>query len=109
MERRDRPSDLLFTQTDISPTFTNGQNINEMVEQIRRNPQLAESFQPLEIAPDKINLRWYCNDNRRLYMFRALERANCITHVRTKVGRIRPKSKKAGNRIKVRNGITLMH
>ncbi|XP_076813152.1 uncharacterized protein LOC143459767 [Clavelina lepadiformis] len=109
MERRDIPSDLLFTQTDISPTFTNGQNINEMVEQIRRNPQLAESFQPLEIAQDRYNRRWYCNDNRRLYMFRALERLHCITHVKTKVGHIRKKTDKAGNQIKVRRGETLPH
>ncbi|XP_076814776.1 uncharacterized protein LOC143460959 [Clavelina lepadiformis] len=108
MERR-RPSDLLFTQTSISPNFSNGQNINNVVEQIRRNPQLAESFQPLEIAQDRYNHRWYCNDNRRLYMFRALERLHCITYVTTRVGHIRPKPAEAGDQINVRGGLTLPH
>jgi len=38
-------------------------------------------FLPLEVGLDKYDNKWYCNNNRRLYMFRVLEKQGFVSEI----------------------------
>ena len=82
-----RPSQLQFTQDSIKPYFENGNSIHEEIDRIKsmwswsRNDAMQQ-FQPLEVAQDRYDFNWYCNNNRRLYMFRVLEKHGYVTEIK---------------------------
>jgi len=81
------PSSLRFTQDSIAANFTSGDNINQEIEKIKslwswQRESAVSEFEPLEIDQDRYDGRWYCNDNRRLYMFRVLEKQGYVSTVR---------------------------
>ena len=85
--RQMRPSDLRFTQDTIKAEFENGENVNNKIRELcgLDSYTLAlrlQSFQPLEVAKCRNDGQWYCNNNRRLYMFRALEFAGKLHSVK---------------------------
>ena len=81
-----RPSQLNFTQTTISPYFSYGKLIHSEIDDIKsqwswNRSSAMEKFLPLEIREDNYDGKLYCNNNRRLYMFRVLEKQGYVTTV----------------------------
>ncbi|CAK8688410.1 uncharacterized protein LOC143460312 [Clavelina lepadiformis] len=105
MECECRPSELLFTQTTISSTFTNGTSIHDLIDKIKREREYDSGLLPLEVARDRYDGELYCNNNRRLYLFRVLEKEGYISKIRVKVvNSVRPKAAETGHRIRFRDG-----
>ena len=88
------PSHLLFTVDSILPTFPGGTSIHKEIEQIKetwfdfRRKNAMEKFLPLEVGKDSLNGNWYCNNNRKLYFFRVLEKEGLVGRVRVRNHRI---------------------
>ena len=82
-----RPSKLQFTQTSISPYFSNGELIHGEINKIKslwswNRSEALNKFLPLEVRQDNYDGKMYCNNNRRLYMFRVLENEGYVTTVK---------------------------
>ena len=76
------PCDLLFSQTSISSTLTRGASIPELIDDIARGYRKVDSdWLPLDVARDRYDGKLYCQDNRRLYIFRVLQRRGRISQI----------------------------
>lgn len=81
-----RPSELLFSQTSIKSTLTNGDSIPELIRQISSGRRgIDPSWLPLNVAQDKYNGKWYSQDNRRLYIFRVLEKKGLVDRIKVSI------------------------
>jgi hypothetical protein len=63
-----------FTQSSISPKFTNGQHLDAVIDKLERGTLDAEDFPPLQIFtitdPWDGAVKIYSLSNRRLYVFK---------------------------------------
>ena len=84
------PGKLLFTKASILPTFQNGISIHAEINRIkstwfkRRRENALKEYMPLHVYEDDTG-KIYCNDNRKLYMCRALGKQGSISKVEVRV------------------------
>nr|XP_039249162.1 uncharacterized protein LOC120326874 [Styela clava] len=106
-----KPSEIRFSQDDIAPNFTNGENIHEVIGEILRGETSVYPFQPISVWYE--NGSWYSENNRRLYMFRVLEyegKVNDICVEETSPPGWRPNtSDNDGVSIRLRGGVKTYH
>ena len=81
-----RPSQLLFSQTSIKSTLSDGEHIPTLIHNISigRTP-IDPTWEPLDVAKDRLDGKYYCQNNRRLYIFRVLEKKGVRNQVRVRI------------------------
>ena len=83
------PSCLYFTHTSILPYFHNGKTIHGEIDEIKKmwfgKSYVWENYLPLEVGRDYEDGHLYCNNNRRLYFCRVLEKLGYVKAI--KVGK----------------------
>ena len=88
-----RPSELYFTKENIKAYFDSGATLHAEIERIKklsgwwifnkRDPAL-ELYMPLEVGKCRGDKRLFCNNNRKLYLFRVLQKQGCIETVKVR-------------------------
>jgi len=77
-----KPSEILFSKPTIKPILSGGDNIHSLIEQIGSGYRLCDrDWFPLEVAKDETDGKWYTLNNRRLYIFRVLEKLGRLNEV----------------------------
>lgn len=78
-EYRLRPSEISFTQDNISSIFYGGQGVNETIEAIMYGRMSPSDLPNMMVV--RRNGKYYSFDNRRLYVMRVLEKRHRIWEV----------------------------
>ncbi|KAH3867153.1 uncharacterized protein LOC127867457 [Dreissena polymorpha] len=78
-----RPSDIRFCQESVSNKFRDGTRFVELEDDIAAGRRTVQSIPPIEIA--RYKGKWYSLDNRRLRVFKKLERKGLLDEIRVKV------------------------
>lgn len=73
------PSEIRFTQDNIGSVFRDGRGVNRAIEEIESGRIKVENFPAIRVA--RKNNKYYSLDNRRLYVFRVLEKRGLIRTV----------------------------
>lgn len=73
------PSEIRFSQDSISCHFQDGGLVNGIVDDICEGRVDVKTIPPISVA--KVNNRFYSADNRRLYVFRVLEKRGVLSHI----------------------------
>lgn len=69
-----RPSDILFSQDSISDKFTNETfSLPETFQELLKGRKTPDDIRPMKVVRWKENW-WALTGNRRLYLYRVLER-----------------------------------
>lgn len=105
------PSKIFFTQNSIAAEFQNGYSVNETLREIELGEMFVEDFPAMRVV--KMNNKYYSLDNRRLYVFRVLEKRGKLKSVDVRIvervlqGRITTKN--GGRSVKIRGDQTYSH
>ncbi|CAK8688412.1 unnamed protein product [Clavelina lepadiformis] len=79
MDKPRQASEINYTQCSIKSRFSHGyfrgKQLQKVVEEMKLNISLAR-FLPLEIAKDPSDGKWYCRNNRSLYVFKEVEKVH---------------------------------
>ncbi|KAL4230016.1 hypothetical protein ACF0H5_010403 [Mactra antiquata] len=78
-----RPSEIRYSQCSINNTFTGGDLIGEVLDDLCVGNLQKRSFPLIEVT--KINRNWFTSDNRRLWVFRKLEELGRCGRIPVKV------------------------
>ena len=76
------PSDIRFSQSDIKYSFTQGDDVHEVIDNIKRGWLSIQDFLPMNVA--FYNGRWYTENNRTLYVCRVLQYEGKLKKVEVK-------------------------
>ncbi|KAH3829991.1 uncharacterized protein LOC127877818 [Dreissena polymorpha] len=87
---RMRPSNVFYSQDSISRTFVNGGTIGDMLDDICEGRKGIYIF---TITVVNRNGKWVTTDNRRLWVFRQLERLGKCSYIDVDVGYTIPEEK----------------
>lgn len=81
-----RLGDLYFSQDSISPTFSNGDRVDEMIHDLATGKEKLSGIKTVRVVVSK-NGRFTALDNRRLYAFQQCPRFNDNTRIKVQVHR----------------------
>ncbi|XP_078491909.1 uncharacterized protein LOC144747615 isoform X2 [Ciona intestinalis] len=78
-----KPSKIQFSQDSVAKSFKNGTDLHETCQLISTGSVSADEIPPIRviIKDDKA----ISVDNRRLYVFRVLEKAGCLRSIKVQV------------------------
>jgi len=74
------PSDIRFMQDSIYPSFYGGKRVNDVIEDIYSGRTSLNVLPRIEVT--KRNNKYYSLDNRRLYLYRVLEKRGFLSRVK---------------------------
>ncbi|XP_066924915.1 uncharacterized protein [Clytia hemisphaerica] len=76
-----KPKDVKFTSTEIPSRFDNGTSLRELLEDLKSGKILSKDIPAAEVIWDCDRWEWYTLSNRRLWVFRELEKCGKITFI----------------------------
>ena len=76
-----KPKDVKFTSKEIPSRFDNGTSLRELLEDLKSGKILSKDIPAAEVIWDCDRWEWYTLSNRRLWVFRELEKCGKITFV----------------------------
>lgn len=78
-----RPSDIRFSQSSISSKFKDGTSIGQLLDDIYFGRCFASAVSQIEVS--SIEGQWVSADNRRLWVFKQLEKVGRVDFISVKV------------------------
>lgn len=99
------PSEIFYTQDSIDSQFRTGQNIGDCLDKLVKGDLTVSSFPTISVCLE--NGKWWTQDNRRLWVFKQLERLGMSVNIPVnKVSFNRSKTTiNGGTSIEVRNSV----
>jgi len=73
------PSEIRFMHDTIHPKFRNGKGVNQVIEDIYKGVTKIEDIPRIEVT--KRNIKYYSLSNRRLYVFRVLQKRKFLSRI----------------------------
>jgi len=105
------PSEIRFMHDTIRPQFRNGKGVNQVIEDIYKGVTKIEDIPRIEVT--KRNNKYYSLSNRRLYVFRVLQKRKFLSRIEvflvTRWEEQKYTTKSDGESVKVRRDKTLPH
>lgn len=75
-----RPSEILFSREEIPSRFANFGELHQVVGKLITHPKLINTI-PLITVSNRNDGEWHSENNRRLYVFRVLEKKGALEEV----------------------------
>ena len=75
-----RPSEILFSQEEIPSRFSDFGELHQVVGRLIIHPKLINTI-PLMTVSNRNDGEWHTENNRRLYVFRVLEKKKVLEKV----------------------------
>ncbi|XP_076805106.1 uncharacterized protein LOC143448989 isoform X1 [Clavelina lepadiformis] len=79
-----RPSEIRFSREEIPSKFADYGDLHRVVTKLILNPKLINTI-PLMTISNRNNGEWHSENNRRLYVFRVLERKAVVDTIQVKI------------------------
>ena len=76
-----KPKDIKFTKNRIPSRFDNGTHLKDLLEDIKSGKILCKDISAAEVVWDMDRWEWYTLSNRRLWVFKELEKAGKISFI----------------------------
>lgn len=80
-----KPSDIMYSQKSIGNKFKNGIQIGDVLDDIMEDKLSISKLPTIKVK--NINGRYVSSDNRRLWIFKELERLGSVNQVSVKTTR----------------------
>nr|CAB3263313.1 uncharacterized protein LOC108950579 [Phallusia mammillata] len=105
------PSEIRFSQDTVAANFQNGGSINELINKIGCGYLKVEDIPTIKVKT--VDEKYYSEDNRRLYVFRVLQKQGKINsipvHLVKHLPEVKLTTKNDGRSVQVRGGHTEPH
>ena len=107
------PSKIRFMHKQINSNFKNCKSVNQTVYNIENGSMSVDDLPMIRVV--RRNGRYYAFDNRRLYVYRVLEKRGCVrtvTVVKASPSKFQPRrfnTLNNGISVTVRGDVTLAH
>jgi len=75
-----KPSEIRFSQKEIPSKFSDFGDINQAILHYTLHPRLINTVPPISVS-NRNDGEWYTENNRRLYMFRAMEKLGVLQRI----------------------------
>ncbi|XP_026695147.2 uncharacterized protein LOC113475298 [Ciona intestinalis] len=79
-----KPSDIRFSKEFIPARFSNRDEINGVIAKLTLHPKLLNTI-PMIVVSNRNTGEWHSQNNRRLYMFRVLERNGILDQIQVEI------------------------
>ena len=76
-----KPKDIKFTKCQIPSRFDNGTCLKDLLDDVKSGKVLCKDISAAEVVWDMDRWEWYTLSNRRLWIFKELEKAGKISFI----------------------------